>query len=215
MSINRIENPYVMRREDLSTISDYFSGNHNDWDTKKDFDGFKENFRKTIRIEQEKRCCYCKSYIKQRKQNADIEHVIPKSKHALFTFHPLNLAISCKRCNSLKSIHNPFDDENIANDTLAEYPTEPEFYNIIHPHYNDYFENIRIVENVIIEAITDKGWNTVIRCGLYEPELAMDKAKEELFTTENIKDVFMRLVSDHEEDIQERVLDVLRDLKSI
>ncbi len=216
MSINRIENPYVMRIEDTTVVNNHFSGNHKDWDDKTEFDSFKENFRVIIRQEQEKKCCFCKSYIKQRKQNADIEHFIPKSKHKRFTFHPENLAISCKRCNSVKSIHNPFDDSNIPNDSIENYPRSSEFYSLVHPHFDDYYVNIRIIDNVLIQAVTDKGWNTVVRCALYEPELAMDKAKEELFNSENIKDVFMRLMMDYDDDdMQERLLIILRNLNSI
>jgi uncharacterized protein (TIGR02646 family) len=216
MSINIIENPYIMRPEDLRVIHEHFSGDHHVWDNKNDFEDFKDNFRRVIRLEQEKRCCYCKSYLKLRKQNVDIEHIIPKSKQQQFTFYPQNLALSCKRCNSVKSIHNPFD-ANVPDHTIVDYPTDPLFYNMIHPHFDEYFVNINILENVIIVASTPKGWKTVERCALYEPELAMDKAKEELHNTDSIKDVFMRVIMgvNISEDSEERLLHILRNLDEI
>ncbi|TOH24941.1 hypothetical protein CGI85_24100, partial [Vibrio parahaemolyticus] len=81
-------------------MNSHFS-THKDWE-KGAFDSIKENLIADLRPKQNNKCCYCKSELGFDIKAVDIEHILPKSKHEKFTFHPKNLALSCPGCNTSK-----------------------------------------------------------------------------------------------------------------
>lgn len=215
MSINRIETAYELVAEDKQLLRLHFNNRSKDWD-KKELKPVKKRIVKYLKGEQEKRCCYCKIKFRRRKQNIDIEHIVPKKRHPKFTFHPMNLALSCKACNSSKNQKKPFSDETITDSSLSRLPYTKGAYKIVHPHYDEYDENIQILDGILIHSVSEKGDETVRQCCLHEAELAIDKAYDIVNDEHDVKGLFMRLVKelpndgfDEEDDIFDRLEEIL------
>lgn len=51
-------------------------------------------------------CFYCKHPINNGIVSAEIDHILYKDKYKYFTFRPENLVLSCKKCNTSKSVHD-------------------------------------------------------------------------------------------------------------
>ncbi|MGF1704136.1 HNH endonuclease [Photobacterium makurazakiensis] len=126
-----------------------------------------ENIKKTIKTHyldiQKTTCPYCRQKIKSRHGRYwDIEHVIPRSTVANFMFEPLNLCMSCVDCNGAKS------NKKVTNSTAKiRYPKKSSDYLIIHPHFDDYDENIIIIkEGFYYVAKKKKGAKTIEVCSL-------------------------------------------------
>lgn len=124
----------------------------------------KDKIRNWYINEQNNLCAYCKLPFRDDKQ---VEHIVPKKgKYGRkeFTFYSKNLAVSCKHCNSSKSINNdmiPWDKKS--------YPYSGCDFRIVHPHFDKYFDHIEIVDNSRYVRKTIKGLNTINRCNLYNP----------------------------------------------
>jgi uncharacterized protein (TIGR02646 family) len=94
--------------------------------------------------EQNCRCAYCELLLD--KGNNAIEHISPKSITENFTFEPLNLVVSCSRCNcgAVKG-----DKETIVGDVDSDYKNNQ--FKIVHPRLDDpsqhfvYMDDSRIV----------------------------------------------------------------------
>lgn len=118
--------------------------------------------------EQKFRCAYCR--IEKKETHGltwDVEHIIPKSTHPNFLFHPQNLAIACKECNSAKDNHEVLVRPR---KRLSTYPLQKEDYRIVHPHfdvYSDHFEITSVNGRIRHRAKNDhKARETYIICNL-------------------------------------------------
>lgn len=117
--------------------------------------------------EQIKLCAFCKLPFRDEIQ---VEHLIPKAgtnPRKEFSYHPLNLVVACRNCNTKKSTNNDFVEQ-----IWKHYPMSGIYFKIIHPHFDNYFEHIKIVDKSRYVAITSKGFNTIKRCGLYESKMS-------------------------------------------
>nr|WP_318379972.1 HNH endonuclease signature motif containing protein [uncultured Enterobacter sp.]DAI87055.1 MAG TPA: CRISPR-associated endonuclease [Caudoviricetes sp.] len=123
--------------------------------------------KKTIKdyyiVAQDYTCPYCKQRIEVHHNGAwDAEHIIPKSTHPRFVFEPLNLCVSCKDCNNEKR-----DKPVLENNNRRTLPNRSEDYTIVHPHFDEFEDHIRIVELAgYYLPLTDKGRKTIEKCGL-------------------------------------------------
>lgn len=176
MSKSKIQKPYYLNKDDWSVINTHFVGNHKNW-SKKVFDGFKNRIRDYLRDQQENRCCYCKKILKWDKKEVDIEHIIPKSKRPQFTFLNYNLALSCPACNTTKN-----EDMALANPARQTFPYNSSDYLIIHPHFDNYFKEIEIINDIFIKSKGAKGDWTIEHCELYTIEKAKDKIYDLMLT---------------------------------
>ena len=91
-------------------------------------------------IEQNCRCAFCEAILTQ--GIAEIEHVAPKGKHRLFTFEPMNLVTSCKRCNA-PQIKGQRDTVNTPCNSVYINNT----FKIAHPRINTQDSEIRFTDN--------------------------------------------------------------------
>lgn len=125
------------------------------------------NIKKSIKdyyIEaQDYTCPYCKQRIEVNHNAAwDEEHIIPKKTHPQFIFEPLNLCVSCKDCNNEKR-----DKSVLENNQRKTFPNKCEDYTIVHPHFDDFYEHIRIIEIAAYYLpLSEKGRRTIEKCGL-------------------------------------------------
>lgn len=62
-------------------------------------------------------------------------------------------------------------------DDYSKLPLSSSDYVIIHPHFDKYFDNIQIVDNLLYVGLTKKGINTIEICNLMRPELLLERAK--------------------------------------
>lgn len=132
----------------------------------------KHSLRILLRTQQQGRCVYCRRKISIERRNTaeDIEHYLDKSKekYRKWAFSPVNLAIACHPCNMQKSTKD-MGDETISL-ALGLTAGAGEF-RWIHPYFDDYFENIEIIESwiYIIKANAPKAnraKNMIIDCKL-------------------------------------------------
>jgi hypothetical protein len=125
------------------------------------------NIRKAIKdyyiIAQDYTCPYCRQRMEVNHNAAwDAEHIIPKKTHPQFIFEPLNLCVSCKDCNNEKR-----DKSVLENNQRKTFPNRCEDYTIVHPHFDDFFEHIRVIETAAYYLpLSDKGRRTIEKCGL-------------------------------------------------
>lgn len=108
-------------------------------------------------------CPYCRQRIEVNNNAAwDAEHIIPKKTHPQFLFEPLNLCVSCKDCNNEKR-----DKSVLGNNKRKTFTTRCEDYTIVHPHFDDFNEHIRVIETAAYYLpLSDKGRKTIEKCGL-------------------------------------------------
>ncbi|MFQ3194714.1 MAG: hypothetical protein ACI9N3_001542 [Colwellia sp.] len=120
---------------------------HTDWN--KDVCGLelqslRKHIRNHYRVQQSGKCAYCRKDISvQSALNCHVEHIAPKSKHEKFMFEPKNLCIACADCNVIK---NENDTINLlkGGKARARYPSSATAFKIVHPHFDNWDENIEI-----------------------------------------------------------------------
>lgn len=106
------------------------------------------SFKKRIKLfylhKQLETCCYCKTILRGRNIESDREHVIPKSMMKTLSFHPFNIAISCKTCNMSVKSTNDFHIRNWRRIGRLLYKdiSDPRNYNIVHPNIHDWYDHI-------------------------------------------------------------------------
>ncbi|PWB22592.1 HNH endonuclease [Flavobacterium sp. HTF] len=168
----RIVTAYIFDKADISIIKTNFN-NYLDWD-KPCFDDIKDKIKNKLRTEQGNKCCYCKKELEFDLKDVDIEHIIPKSKYSKFTFHKLNLSLSCPACNTIKG------SKEVLNKTITNYPKSSKSIKIVHSHFDNYSEHIRIENDCVFIPLSKKGSETITTCELYRLITVEQKAKESL-----------------------------------
>lgn len=118
--------------------------------------------------EQKYHCAYC-NRLRQDNHgyNWDIDHIIPKSTHAHFTYEPNNFAVTCKECNIKK------DDYNVlvkGANAAVKYPKERGDYLLVHPHFDEYEIHLKVKFTADLKVYhvpkSPKGAFTFSLCGL-------------------------------------------------
>lgn len=142
------------------------------------------------------RCVYCQAPIEAEEIGyRELEHILPKGKSSRctpasgtsndpkkrratlgypeFKFEPLNLAVSCSQCNTLKGMYDGLADRAQAR-PLAKYPKAKDFV-WFHPHYEDYAAHITIDDNFGFTGQSDGGRAVISECGLDRAEVLENK----------------------------------------
>lgn len=187
-----IQNTYPPTDEELHAIAELESKGlePKDWDSKrKGIVSFKENMREFMYYEQNCRCAYCRIELPIACCFLQREHIVPKTPHPKWMFNPLNLCFTCDKCNNFKN-----DDEVLVNPDTAEYPTASEDFLIVNPFIDKYSDHIDLKEGILYVGKTDKGRYTIKTCHLYNPEFALERAKERM-RTENPDTVMAQVLS--------------------
>ncbi|HBV7524186.1 MULTISPECIES: HNH endonuclease [Klebsiella pneumoniae complex] len=147
----------------------YDRSNHNIWNNTK---GVIAIIRKQIRQhylkEQGKHCAYCRMHNHtSHGLSWDIDHILPKDKFPQFLFQPLNLILTCRECNIAKT--NDIYLSGNSKVSKYKYPHNSDDYEIIHPHFDIYDENILLEKTgkyYTYHPKTHKGRMTIIACNL-------------------------------------------------
>ena len=132
-----------------------------------------EEIRKTIRgfyrNEQNGKCAYCRGAVSlQSASNCHVEHIIPKSKYSKFLFEPKNLCVICADCNEIKREKETLDftDEILKQPNIQLYPRSTKSFLIVHPHFDNYDEHIKILIGGHYVDLSLKGNRTIGICRL-------------------------------------------------
>ncbi|HCR1067272.1 HNH endonuclease [Klebsiella pneumoniae] len=129
---------------------------------------FKRHIKDQLRVIQNGRCAYCRRFLGL-VSDTDIEHIVEKALFSNFTYEVYNLALSCSECNSAKNQHSqnlkkklklpnnvaPFLSTPIT--AGSTYPSTPKSYRWVHPHFDEYSQNIVISKGWIYKHLTPKG----------------------------------------------------------
>jgi len=197
---SKIASPYIFTQLEILLINQKYHV-HTDWD-KKVFDNIRENLRDFLRPKQKNKCCYCKSELGFDIKAVDIEHILPKSEYKQFGFEGLNLALSCPGCNTKKG-------DKVVSKKVVRYPKHSKNMTIIHAHYDDYYEHIKIHGKCVFEALTRKGSHTITVCELFRLKKAESKARK----VKMVKKKASRLIKKAENASPEELVIILKKLK--
>jgi 5-methylcytosine-specific restriction endonuclease McrA len=153
--------------------------------------------RERLKELQNCRCVYCQAPIEADEIGyRELEHILPKGKssrctvksgtsndpkrrratlgYAEFQFEPLNLAISCSQCNTLKGMYDGLAERSQKR-PLQAYPESGKYFIWYHPHYDSYATHIKIDDDFGFEGLTDGGKAVVHHCGLDRAEVLVKK----------------------------------------
>ncbi|SDD55333.1 hypothetical protein SAMN05428987_5266 [Paenibacillus sp. CF095] len=165
---------YTLTADDILLIM-----KHNfNWD--QDELKYLKNNIKQILINKKSECFYCKSPLDEGSSPGDIEHIVPKDSYKFFSFLPINLTLTCRRCNTAKGRHNVLQENLNKSFSIPEdYPSTSGDFIIVHAHYDLYEKYIELQESIFFIGIDSggKGKNTIKICNLTRLDLALSKVK--------------------------------------
>lgn len=169
-----IKEPYVLCKEDKEAISKASPKQNkgNDWE-KECLNDFKLRLKNHLRERQNGRCAYCRCKIHEGEASIEIEHIIPKNKKPEWMYEPINLCLSCKRCNTAKGHLK----EVLSDPTRENFPVAGNDYLLVNPYYDRYSDNIELIDGIMYKGKTKKGIYTIQLCKLNRYELAYDRAE--------------------------------------
>ena len=174
-----IAKPYLFADNENEILTKHFK-TYVDWENVV-FNDLKSNIIKHLREEQKNKCCYCKRELGFDIKSVDIEHIIPKSKYEQFTFFPKNLALSCPGCNTKKGM------KEVLKTHIVRYPKDSVNFKIIHAHYDNYSQNIKILDDCVFVALSSKGSETITICELFRLIVVEENAKKSKSKTDIAK----------------------------
>lgn len=134
-------------------------------------------------------------------KQVDVEHILAKASYVQFMFEGRNLALSCPACNTSKGSKNVF----MGKATPSVYPKNGSLFSIVHPHFDRYFDHIKIINNCLYAPLSTKGTVTIDVCKLYRLNKVMKNANQ-FKQTESEK--MLNIVS----EMSEEQIRTLRDL---
>ncbi len=131
----------------------------------------------------------CNDTIDALPYDGDREHIAPKSVDPEYMFLPINLALSCKTCNTIK------------NGLPVIEQKEDEYcdcvFSIVHPYLNNINEHITFDDEVLIESQTPEGENTIKVFGLnniFYTKMRAEKIMVRVNTTSERRMHLLRLI---------------------
>lgn len=141
---------------------------YKDW-SKPDLEPVRKIIRDFYRKEQNGKCAYCKNPVSlQSANNCHVEHIAPKSKYQKFIFEAKNLCVICADCNEIKREQETLSSEldPIRKKSVKLYPRSKSAFLIVHPHFDNYNEHIKILSGNHYIDLSMKGHFTIGSCKL-------------------------------------------------
>jgi len=172
--IGRISAPYKIKALEHILLKNNPPIASTDWSNSL-YNPLKENIKSYYSVIQNDYCAFCRTKINFKGYNEPIEHVVNKNRKIGWMFNPLNLVLACDECNTRKGIKHTLRKPYRS---LTTMPIGSQFYRIVHPHFDNYEDHITIEHNLFYRAVTrDKGFFTIIICGLWHFQLLMKRAE--------------------------------------
>ena len=166
------------------------------------------------------RCAYCRRLIKNEIGLRELDHVLPKGalgKSALravsnaqkdrrvttgypaFRFEPLNLILTCKRCNHRKGSYDCRKDRTAA---AAAYPATSTDFEWVHLAFHEFDEHITLLNEFVYQEVPGSNGAAVIdACKLAGIEALEARARD--LRLKEIKDVNMLVLELLREDLSD------------
>lgn len=171
---------------------------------------------------QNSKCAYCRRSIKEELGHVEIDHILPKAQrgkpvrwssnnrghrrstagYPAFVFHPHNLILTCKSCNTKKGSYDPRLDRSVA--ASEEYVFDEMYYEWIHPYIHVYSQHIALLKGMIYQVVNGsaKGDAVITVCKLDKIAAVERKACErKVKGSVQIAMAFLKL-SDHYEQFE-------------
>ncbi|WP_330442441.1 HNH endonuclease [Flavobacterium sp. C4GT6] len=164
-----ISNPYIFSREFKDRLEKKFlipEADYKNWQDD-DITDIRSDIRDYYRTEQSGKCAYCNQLISLVSAgNAQVEHIVPKSKHLKFIIEPKNLCVICADCNEIKRNQEVLNDvPDITKKGIKRYPRVSSSFKIIHPHFDKFTDHLLVINGYYIDKTT-KGGYTIVFCKL-------------------------------------------------
>lgn len=201
--------PYELSEEELLII-DSVKGNalspQEKWDDCR-VTIMKSKIKKHYIAEQNNTCAYCQVNLHTTHGMVwDTEHIVDKDSSPQWMFEPLNLCVSCKDCNGAKGTRT-----STKGNTYKSFPRKSSNYRIIHPHFDDYDEHIKVaVPGAVYLYQTEKGRNTIEVCGLLRYHKAGGRNKVDL----GLKAVLLAAANDQSPEMLDFAFDLIQKRKA-
>lgn len=129
---------------------------------------YRKAVRDFYRTAQNGLCAFCKQQLSLASVgNCHVEHIVAKSTHPEFIFHPKNLCVICSDCNIIKrdkEVHLSAPDV-LSRSGAKMYPRSSDAFRIVHPHFDEWDEHIEKFGSLYLDR-TDKGLFTIGACTL-------------------------------------------------
>lgn len=181
--------------------------------------GTKKLLRETLFPAQASRCAYCRRPIKDEPGHVELDHILPKAAsihlnnaksnnpnhrrstngYPQFRFEPLNLVLTCKRCNNQKGSHDSLLERS--NESPIEYPSNPKDYIWIHPYFHSYNQHIEIYHGCIYLPIndSDEAKSVIKECDLASlTAIEMNSAELALGSTIDLSEILVAVWKNYE-----------------
>ncbi|WP_029839471.1 HNH endonuclease family protein [Vibrio parahaemolyticus] len=167
----------------------------------------KSKMKKHYIAEQGQTCAYCKVDLHTTHGMVwDTEHIIDKDSSPQWMFEPLNLCVSCKDCNGAKGTRAV-----TKGNVYQKFPSRNANYLIIHPHFDDYDEHIKVaVPGAVYLFNTEKGRKTIEVCGLLRYHKAGGRNKVDLA----LKAVLLAAANEQSPEMLDYALELIQQRKA-
>ncbi len=138
---------------------------------------FKDDLTALLKIEQQRRCAYCMTYLHEDHPARD--HIAPKRMYPAWTFRPDNLVLACYACNTDRK--GEYDPIVVRHSKYRRCQ-----FKIVHPYFDrpDSHLDYRgggAKRGILISGITAKGAETMRVFDLMSPERAKERAADAIF----------------------------------
>lgn len=199
-----ISAPYQLTSADEKCIEETSHGHpaKEDWSAAR-LKNFKKRVKEYYYEQQNQKCAYCRMDVSLATGFFHIEHIVPKSTHPKWMYTPFNLCLSCPNCNSSKG-----NQEVLAVNNIGELPHTSSDYLIVHPHIDNYFEHIEIIDGLLYKGLTPKGVKTIEICNLTRTELLAERAKNHI-KSEQAEGSYAKMLISNNPQLVENMNDLL------
>jgi len=200
----RINNAYSYSPQEIAKINANPPHEGGDWN-ESIFDSIKKNIKEHLLLEQNRICPYCGLKLPKWGMYPHIEHVVHKKVHYRFMFEPKNLIVTCQTCNINKG-----EKETLINPITITYPSTGNDFLIIQPYFDDYFQHIELICDILLRALTSKGSKTIEYCRLNSLPLAEERMEQLKISMETTyKKMTLQLIKENDLLIKQQILDFL------
>lgn len=199
--------------EQIKKLSDF---NHESWGHD-DLKDLRSEVREFYRVEQKGYCAFCKKTISLvAAANCQVEHIVPKSKHIKFMFTEKNLCVICANCNQIKREQETLGEiqNTVKSSTIKQYPRSSGGFKIVHPHFDNYSDHIKILNNKYYVDKTTKGHFTIGACKLNR-ELHKFGVDESIIENDEMSELESEFMSSTDQKRRMQILSKMTYLESL
>ncbi|WP_299989386.1 hypothetical protein [uncultured Pontibacter sp.] len=210
-----IINPYEISDDDKGIIDEGVKLQLA-WEDKH-YKPFRDRIRKYLRVQQNKRCGFCRLRINKSQFYPHLEHLVSKTKYKQFTFTSNNLVYSCQKCNFGKGVINVLSVPH-SDPESQTYPMTSDGFTIVNPYYDNILDHIEFIGEVIAKPINSslKGINTIQFYKLDRLDLTEDRAFEADLSQADIEEKLMqRILIENDQALITEIQDFINSLPDL